>query len=881
MFAFNQKPDNSGQIFWKKLFTFIICIYEQVFPGLVHITFWVLFFFGLWLFGVPQNLGFVAEIGFQILFYAGFIYIIWKSYNAASVPSDVEVRRRLEEASGLKYRPFDLINDNLANPKDPLTRRMWSAQIKQYKKVMDDLKLPGVKPLMAYKDPYAVRAGVFLFFILACFYAGHDGLSRITDGLWPFGKSAAVSSTAQTAIWITPPEYTKINPSYLSSDKADDQKQTIDIPEGSKIKVRVLSRWLQPSLKNGNKTIPIPQIGKNVYLYEGTISEGQILSVKHGLFGEHSWSYTFVKDTPPAISLIGEPETTASNALSFPLKVEDDYGVIELGMNMDLSSMIEDRPLGNPVRINRAVFTGAGESEIEQIFNLTSHTWAGLPVEFVFTVKDHTGQTGRSKVIETVLPEREFKHPVAVRLIELRKKLAWTPDSSRKEISRELETLLSFPDEFENDIVVFLAVRSAASRLYYDPRMKSYYEVLRLLWDTALRIEDGNLSLAMRALEEKIDEMKRSLNNENLQPEEFNQKLAELEQSLGEYLKSLRNELRKQNNDKDNPPMISPQMLEETLNEDVMEQFMQTLKNRMDSGEKEEAHELLSDLQRLMETLTPQLTGPMPQDMQQMMTGMNELQELIKKQKTLKEQTENLTERMQAQDGEKSNNQRSGTGSFGQQLSPDSERTREWEMGEMPPPPQRPGSQNQSEDSSPDNRPDNSESKEGDQESQGNSADLAEKSAEQKSLRYILGQLMKETGEALNDIPPSMGKAERSMKNSEDKLGQGQGEPSIENQEDAIRHLEDAMSELAQQLQQRMEEMTGMQMGQGQTDPLGRPLRQGREGQNGLFGRPVKIPDQAGEKYIREILRILRERSGDLDRPDYERDYIQRLLDKF
>jgi len=87
---------------------------------------------------------------------------------------------------------------------------------------------------------------------------------------------------------------------------------------------------------------------------------------------------------------------------------------------------------------------------------------------------------------------------------------------------------------------------------------------------------------------------------------------------------------------------------------------------------------------------------------------------------------------------------------------------------------------------------------------------------------------------------------------------------------------------MRQQMQQMMKQMTFMAMsgGMGPTDPLGRPLNEG-EGQSMFPGSRIEIPDEATRKRVQDIMRTLREKSGDFSRPDYELDYFRRLLRQF
>jgi hypothetical protein len=71
-----------------------------------------------------------------------------------------------------------------------------------------------------------------------------------------------------------------------------------------------------------------------------------------------------------------------------------------------------------------------------------------------------------------------------------------------------------------------------------------------------------------------------------------------------------------------------------------------------------------------------------------------------------------------------------------------------------------------------------------------------------------------------------------------------------------------------------------LSLGGGRFDPLGRPLDQ--EGGNSLLsGDTVKIPDEAERRRVQEILKTLRDRAGDLQRPEYELDYLRRLMRQF
>src|SRR4029453_11943389 len=82
---------------------------------------------------------------------------------------------------------------------------------------------------------------------------------------------------------------------------------------------------------------------------------------------------------------------------------------------------------------------GLDVKKAEQVsyHDLTPHPWAGLPVEIRLTAKDALGQTTATEPVQIVLPERDFRHPVARAIIEQRKRLILEPQE-RLAVSRAL-----------------------------------------------------------------------------------------------------------------------------------------------------------------------------------------------------------------------------------------------------------------------------------------------------------------------------------------------------------------------------------------------------------------------------------------------------------
>jgi hypothetical protein len=90
--------------------------------------------------------------------------------------------------------------------------------------------------------------------------------------------------------------------------------------------------------------------------------------------------------------------------------------------------------------------------------------------------------------------------------------------------------------------------------------------------------------------------------------------------------------------------------------------------------------------------------------------------------------------------------------------------------------------------------------------------------------------------------------------------------------------MQEMANSMMQQLHQQMMGQRGNDPQQGQNrDPLGRD-----ENGMGMFDTSdVKIPEQSDVQRAKQLIDELRRRSGDRERPQIERDYIERLLRQF
>src|SRR5690606_9939155 len=206
---------------------------------------------------------------------------------------------------------------------------------------------------------------------------------------------------------------------------------------------------------------------------------------------------------------------------------------------------------------------GVREASETSFQDLTPHPWAGLEARLRLVARDQIGQTGASDEITLTLPERKFRHPVARAVIEQRKKLAQRPEE-RRPVTLALSAITLAPDMFDEDVVVYLGLRFAISRLNADQSREAVPPVLGLLWDVALRLEDGGLSLVERELRDAQEALQEALARD-ADDQEIEELMDRLQEAMNRYLQALAEEAMKraERGEQPQPPPPGTRMVDQ------------------------------------------------------------------------------------------------------------------------------------------------------------------------------------------------------------------------------------------------------------------------------------------------------------------------------
>ncbi|MFM2045285.1 MAG: hypothetical protein RLY86_3861 [Pseudomonadota bacterium] len=831
-----------------------------------------------------------AHLALLLAVLASVVWLLRRGLRGFAWPSVAEARRRIERDSRFEHRPLTILTDKPAGDgRDPVAAALWQAAQDRARRQVDRLTVTAPHPNMAGRDPWALRAAVGLLLVVGVGVSWGDLPGRLGQALRPDIALGGIVAPTLVEVWVTPPDYTGLPPIFLTREQAPlplagsadrpaapvdtdgepdaDTPPFIPVPAGSTVLARVTGGYGTPELVANDTTLPFEAVAGGGWQASLDIAGGARIAITQAGREVRAWPIVVVPDQAPGIAFRQKPEETNRQALRLDYTAADDYGLTgvtaTIRVGVELPEAVDSTPLTLPLPLPGR---SPREANAGGFHDLTPHPWAGLPVLIRLEAVDAIGQTGQSGEEAFVLPERRFSHPVAQALIEQRKTLTMGGDRAREPVARTLSDLSVQPGSYGEKLSVFLALRASVNRLMTDGERGAITTVQQTLWDTALAIEDGGLSLAERDLRDAQQRLMEALDN-NAPDAEIEQLMAELEQAMQQFLDALEEQARQAMQDGRMPPEMDLPTPDDmrTMTREDLERMLEQMRQMAETGSRDSAREMLSQLQEMMESLR---TGqpPSPQQAEQaeqMMEMMQQLQELTQEQQALMDQT--FQEAQRAEPGE---------------APPEGQGMEGAPMPGLQPGPQGPARQG----GRPRQGTQQGQQQGGEGQDQGGSmpgalGDMAER---QEVLRRQLGEIMRQLGESQGDIPRQLGRAERAMNEAGQALQQGRAGEAVPSQSDALDQLQQGLQSMAEQMAQQMMNQ-GMQAGARQPgrmpgrDPLGRPMNN-----NGPFNSEnVEIPEEGEIQRAREILEELRRRAGQPDRPKLERDYIDRLLDRF
>lgn len=808
----------------------LVIFWEDLWPRLVALSALASIFLSLSWFGVWRITPDWARIGALGLFAIAALYLALRAVRAR-IPDRASALARVEKASGGAHRPATAYSDRLVSASDdPAAQTLWSAHRRRLLVTLAQLRVGLPTPGLTARDPYAFRFLVALVLIVAFVQAGPERADRVGEALR--GSEPIAVTLARIDAWVTPPAYTNRPPLFLTGESAQPTGKTFLVPEGSIVTVRT----------GGNRDLTVVGIGAAGELpaeivedteakaigetdapreHRVSLSTAISVSVRRGEREMVSWNFEVKPDAPPTIALAEPPAPTIGGSLGLSYTIGDDYGVISAeGVFAPFDETSSDAGM-------RPLFPAPGfPLSLPQLRarageGATTRDLTSHPwagARVFLTLIARDDVGQEGKSIPTELVLPTRRFANPLARAVIEQRANLALDANAAgRVADGLDALSFAGEETIEDFGNYLALRSAYYRLIAARDDDALREIVDYLWSIARGIEDGNLSATAQALRDAQEALRQALEND-APDDEIARLTEELREAMHNFLQAQAEEARRNPQFSNLPPDAQLQL----FRSQDFDRMLDRIEELARSGARDAANQLLSELQGILDNLQTGQQMMANSQAAEMMQSLDQLGEMIRRQQELMDQT------YRAERG----------------LDPQGEQSREMTREEL-------------------------------------ESALRRLQEEQAELQQSLDELMVELDELGMEPNGKLGQAGEAMDDAAQALGKGRADRAVGRQSEAL----DALRQGAQSLS---EQLASQQQGQGSggiygsanapgQDPLGRFQRQ--TGPN--LGSQVKVPDEIDTQRAREILDSIRRRLGEPTMPRIEREYLERLLDRF
>lgn len=790
--------------------------------------------FDVWRF-TPVWLHWLALAGFA----GGIIAALWLRLRSLRWPDRAAAMRRLERVNLLDHRPLEAAADTLAaEQQDPIAQALWALHRRRALERLATVRVGTPEAGWWRRDSWGLRAALGLLLIVAWASPGEDRAQRIADTLNP-GSALPPGATLLVDAWITPPAYTGKAPLFLTRDGKPVQAASlptdlpgsspaIAVPAGSLLKLRLTAPPAGFSLRFGTQEQALHAIDERNGEIDLALDLTQgndpklTLHRRDKVYAE--WPLRMVPDLPPVVAFAGEPKAAKRGELEIAFEGEDDYGIQGLRIEMRREGAEQPQSVDWP-----APPAGGGVVTATQGFDFTAHPWAGLQVAMTLVATDALGQVGRSEAVVVTLPARRFLHPVAKAIVEQRRELALKPAQWARVVTA-LNGLSLAPERYRDDVTAHLGLRMSAARLRMNRAPGSIAAVQDLLWQTALHIEDGRASQNERDFQALMDRLQDAIDR-NADDQDIQKLMQELREAMDRMLEQMLQDALERLARGEEPEELGDD--EEAMSGDDLQDMMDQAEDMARMGDRDQARDMLQQMQRMMEAMKNGRLAIMPEGRQNQrgqrgQRGQGQAGQMMQEFGEMLRQQQQLLDRSFRRSQQYGRNNQPGQQGQGRQ----------------------PGGENEAD------------------------------ARAQEDLRRRLGEMMGRLGERGMPIPDQLGRADRAMRDARESLRRGEPGEAMQGQTDALDQLRQGLNQM-QQAQRgnpdgQAPSADSRQNQRNARDPLGRNTVGMDENARG-----DGVPDMLPVERARRILEELQRRAGNRERPPVELDYLERLLRRF
>jgi Domain of unknown function (DUF4175) len=805
--------------------------------------------------GLHEALPLFVQSVTAILALAGFAWLGWRVHGAYRQPTEAEARARLAADSQLDSGAFESLRDRPSRF-DPFSVALWRREQEQAYARVERAHAAPARPKLDDIDGYKLRYIALAALLIAGVIAGGESSDRLARAFLPDPGPLVGDGPLAIEAWATPADYTHAPPVSLS----DRVGERIETPPTVEATVRVTGPRGAPRLvfegRGERRSMRFTRAADGAWeAHLALPGPGRLKIVR--FHTRAAWRIAPAPDAAPSALFAAPPAVLPEERVTLGWSAEDDYGIARLALRV--------RPVDPPEGLSRAdpidtpIETPAGEprnGEGEAELEMASHPYAGMEVEARIVAFDALGQVGESAPQRFTLPEKVFLQPLARAAIEIRRHIL-TDRRPYREARPERRRTIPAGDiligserieirDYERRPALARApqgVKRAATlldALTMEPN-DGYFRDLAVFLGFQLARSELDVAQEVGETEVAADILWRTaLRAEYGGPVDARRAMEEAYRALAEALaqrapperiRQLLDALRRatdaymqslvqeamRNGARETAEDTEEQV---TLSGDDIDDLLRQVQEASDRGATLEAAMLLAMHAMIMQNLDVNLDQAQSEQGEQGEQGQQEMQQ------QMDELSEAIGEQRALNDEtQEQSEQQSAQGGGG---------------GE----------------------------REG---GQGGGGELAER---QSQIRQSLGEAQ-EMSDAQGAAPSeNLNAAQQAMRRAEGALQRGDFEGAQAAQNAALNHLREGADELAAQMREGGRE-SGRQGATGPRDPLG------RTSSTGAGDGESNVPTEMDPARSREILDEIRRRAQDPNRPEAERDYLRRLLDRF
>jgi hypothetical protein len=379
---------------------------------------------GVWaliaLAGAHALLPFLAQSVAAIAAMAVFVGLGWRARRAWKAPTEEEARARLAADSRLDLGAFEALRDQPSRY-DEFSMALWRREREYAIERAEQARAGPLRAQLDELDPYKLRYVLAAALVAAAVVAGAAAPDRLARAFLPDPGPLLGDQPIAIEAWVTPAEYTHAAPISLS----DLIGERVTTPPSVEATVRVTGPVGAPQLvfdgRGGHRSTRFTRAADGAWEARMALPGAGRLKVVR-FHTQAQWRIAPAGDARPRASFAAPIATLSDEQATVSWRASDDYGVRRL--------ILRVRPIDPPAGLARAdaidtpLETPAGdprEAEAETDVDLAAHPYAGMEVEARIVAVDGLGQEGVSEPLRFTLPEKIFLQPLAQAAIEIRR----------------------------------------------------------------------------------------------------------------------------------------------------------------------------------------------------------------------------------------------------------------------------------------------------------------------------------------------------------------------------------------------------------------------------------------------------------------------------